>query len=313
MVRQSQFEVNSLGSGKIPYSEEQVSLTPTFCKTFLNELQEFEGERNRRDYHTEELASEMARDNFRFEHLVLAQAELDGVMYRLNGQHTCAARLEFKDDRSLSKDVKLLTYRVKTVEDLRNLYATFDQHDRRSRGHIVIAQLVGFQGWTSVSKQMIKLVSQGFPLWKWEEPSERKKHDIRDIAFLLKTEQIEVSVKVGKFLTDKAGGKEGALVKRAPVVAAMLGTFAKSAEGAEEFWRSVIEGSGFLKNDPRNKLRSELLRYSVGNGGRTAAKTNLTPEQMLRLCIHAWNAWRSKRELVVLKATSKAPRPKFHQ
>ena len=311
MVRNGQLDVNSLGSGKIPFSEEKVKLTPKFCDVFLNELQEFEGERNKRDYWSDHLASEMSRDNFRWEHVVLARGELDGVMYRLNGQHTCSARREFLDDPSMSREVKLLTYEVKSVEDLRNLYATFDQHGRRTRGHVVIAQLVGFQGWTSVSKQMINLVSQGYPLWKWEDLTQRKSHDTREVAYLLKTDNLEIGVKVGKFLTEKAGGKDGALVRRAPVIAAMFGTWSKSAAASDEFWTSVIEGVGFTKNDARNKLRAELLSASVGNGGRTSGKKNISQEEMFRLCLHAWNAWRAGEERSVLKAAAKGPRPKF--
>jgi hypothetical protein len=312
MVKKYEIDVDSLGSGDIPFTETKVKLTPKFCDRFLDELEEFEGERNKRDYWADHLASLMVRGLFRFEQVVLAMASLDGVNYRLNGQHTCWARREFADDPTYSREVRLLTYTVQNKEDIRNLYTTFDQHGKRTRGHVVTAQLVGFNGWSDVSNQMINLTSQGYPMWKWEQPMERKTHDTREIAYLLKTENIELGVKVGKFLTDTASGKDGKLVRRAPVVAAMFGTWSKSGGASVDFWSAIVTGAGLSKNDPRNRLRAELLSASVGSGDQTAGKKNRTQEQMLRLCINAWNAWRAGEERTGLKANVSGPRPKFH-
>ena len=303
-------DVNVLGGGIKILDKTEVKLTPRFAEDFLD-LAEFLAERGLRKHWADHLAMEMLRGNFRFEHVLLAQAELNGTVYRMNGQHCCWARLEFKDNPAFSQPVRLVKYRVQNEEDLRNLYSVFDQHGKRTRGHVIMAQLAGYQGWASVTKKFITLVSQGFPLWRWEFPNERN-HDTRDHALLLKTDFLELGVRVGRFLTEKASGKDCRHLHRGPVVAAMLGSFAKAAGPAEEFWLPIADGTGFAaKEDPRNRLRAELLATAVGVGGRNRDKKNVSQEHMLRMCIAGWNAWRAGEKRQMLRVDLRGPRPKF--
>jgi hypothetical protein len=108
------------------YKETSVVLTPKMPENSLK-LAQVPAERGKSDTHAEELSSEMDGGFFHFEQVTLMTCELDGVVYRLNGRHTCWARLAKGDDPAFSKRVRFLKCKVKTLAELRELYHVVDK------------------------------------------------------------------------------------------------------------------------------------------------------------------------------------------
>lgn len=306
-------DVDSLGKGAKIISIKDVPLTPAFAREFLEDRKEFIGERKLREGHVEYLATEMARRTFLFELVNLAEADLNGEIIRLNGQHTSRARLEHEDDKSFSLPVRLIRYKVATENDLRNLYSKFDRHGIRTQNDLRIAQLRDFELWKGIGNGAIRWTSAGYPLYKWEDPKERKSHDIRERLLLLQTKDMELGVKVAKFITDYALGNGCDYLRRSSTVAALFGTIAKHPSEAYAWWQSIAEGVFERSSDPGNKLRNELMVCVIGKESRTNKRT-LNHEQALRMCIKAWNAHITKDPRGVnLRSGIKVmgPRPKF--
>lgn len=67
----------------------------------------------------------------------------------------------------------------------------------------------------------------------------------------------------------------------------MFLTTERDAGDAKRFWESVASGVGFQReDDPRNRLRSELLRMSIPSSlsAHGSSKRHVSSEYMLRVC-----------------------------
>lgn len=288
--------------------KQKVKLTAKLARQFTGELDEFQGERHPRPTHVNRLAVAMQRGTFRPEWVQLATVTLNGHKYRVNGQHTCWARLVFEDDKRYDFEVDLVEYKADTEEALQLIYSVIDQGLPRGRGQVVMAQLVGYRDWQAVSNSAIKWVAQGFPLYHYPKPADRRASDTLEHTQLLKTDFMDLGVQVGTFLSDGSlgGGKLNRHIQRGSVVAAMLGTFEANPETAHEFWKSVADTSiGFkIKQDPRRALRDLLMATSRGQ----KAGKQYSAEELFRMCIYAWNAWmKGERRSVLKPGTGQRP------
>lgn len=305
------FDVTALSEGQKLLSEEEIVLTVEAADEFL-ELDEFTGDRNLTDSWVHHLAEEMERGTFLFPLVILIVAIHDGVRYRLNGQHTCWARKEHEDDDSYSQPVKLLTFQAEDYEALRNLYVAIDQGKTRTPSQQITALLSNWNGYQPIAKRPLQYVAKGFKFWYWAEPGKRKNYDAQTVAYLLKTDYLDLGIRVGTFLTEHQSTAKH--IMKTAVAAAIFGSMKKSVTKAIEFWTVVATGIGADRaGDPRIKLRDFLLTNSTRSSD-NSSKKNVSSEEMIRTCIVAWNAWRQpegKRTRKQLKVNMKAKRPAF--
>jgi hypothetical protein len=94
--------------------------------------------------------------------------------------------------------------------------------------------------------------------------------------------------------------KEAKHVLRQPVVAAMFGTWSKSARASNDFWEPVVTGFNMSSGDARWTLRESLkeaILPSRERALRTPGKQAVDPETMYRWCAHAWAKFRAKKQL----------------
>jgi hypothetical protein len=287
------------------YEETTVVLTPRMAENFLK-LAQVPAERGKSDSHTEELSHEMEGGYFCFEHVNLMTAEFNGVVYRVNGQHTCWARLAKADDPAFSQKVRLLKYRVNSLEELRALYHNVDKGKIRTEKQRKLTLISGAEGFEEIPNETIARLCSGYAILTWPDFKERRCHKAREVAGLMKGDDKALCAKVGMFVTELASKREYSWVNTPAVLAAMLATFGKVSAASREFWKAVIDGTGFESvSDPRNRLRDYLLRNAKGSG-RTKASVQ---EETLLMCLVAWNAWREGRTLQVLKLPRENQRP----
>ena len=100
-------------------------------------------------------------------------------------------------------------------------------------------------------------------------------------------------------------------MRRVSVAAAVYATMSKSPKIAGEFWEKVKDGLGMESNkDPRYQLREFLVTSAVrAQSGTTGGKRAVTAEDAYRVCIVAWNAYRSGKELQYFKPAAYKERP----
>lgn len=280
--------VASLGSGLKVVARENKELTHSLA-TELLELEIFGPDRPLDDAHVARLQKAMERGTFRPELVQIMVCSLNGKNYRINGQHTCWARLY--TDKSYRCPVQLIRYKASSENDMRMLYASVDRGKPRSKSNVINAYLFGHGAFAGFSKTIIKQMSEGFSFWMWGNNSPQ--HDGDEISYLLETDYHGLAMKVGKFL-DGCQVKTARHLRRSPVYAAFFATFDKSESDAIEFWEAVRDGANLSIDDPRLKLRNHLQGHAVNAGrGGGSYKNNVCADDMFGWCIQAWNAFRT--------------------
>lgn len=266
------------------------------------ELDTFKGERPVNEHHVQALYEAHRAGRFMWEHVLIGLCQLDGRLFRVNGQHTCWMRLNIDDENII---VRQITYRVTSEQALHDLYCTFDQGKSRSAGHIsaiLLSDIAGPTIWNSA----LNTLSGGLKFWVFSEDREKRRIRPQDMATLIGGKYRDLFLKVGEFVqsmwdTDKA-------CRRISVVAAIFATFDSAPQKALDFWTPVFSGLNLeSKTDPRWQLRRYLSEHGHGSG----AKSVVTQEDTFRVCVSAWNKWRTGEQVVQgLRPTEKRLKPK---
>ena len=302
------YDVTSLGSGLDLKRSRKGEFTHKEALKLLENCTEFVGDRKLKQNHVDFLVRQMLRSTFHAEWVTVITCSINGTTYRMNGQHTAWARLEMPEDWPCKVD--FMEYEAQSMDDMRTLYSSIDRASPRTRANVIESYIAGTEEFMDIKSSTLRVMPSGFTLWMWTTIHERKQYDGDDIAFLLRTDYYDLAMKVCAFL-DSVGRRDTDHVFRGPVVGAMFATFNKAPQIAKDFWAPVADGTGIeKKNDPRLRLRNELMKAAVGVGvGAASSKKKVSQEFMLRLCLVAWNAYREDRELRVLRANEKGKRP----
>jgi len=299
--------VTDLGGGLELKRTRNLEFTHAEAVKLIEAHEDFPGDRKLKQAHVDYLVKAMIRGTFHPEWVHLIICRYNGKTYRMNGQHTAWARLEMPAGWKCG--VKVLEYEAQTEQDVRTLYSSIDRSSPRTRANVIESYLAGSEEFKSVKTATLRAVPRGFSQWFWTSQHERCQHDGDDVAYLLRTDHYDLAIRVCSFL-DKLSPKEHKHIFRGPVVAALFATFHKAPQIAPKFWMPVCDGTGMEKRtDPRLKLRTTLLQAAVGfGGGATSEKKRVSQEEMFRLCIAAWNAFRQERPLQILRASERGRR-----
>jgi hypothetical protein len=301
-------DVTDLGEGLRMVSRSTKELDQDFATEILN-LPEFSSDRPLDNGHVVRLLNAMKRGTFLPEQVQIVTCTNGGKEYRMNGQHTCWARLEM--ETKYRCPIQHLRYTAKTENDMRRLYASIDRMKSRSMGNVVCSYLFDTEEWKAFSKRTLMKLAEALAFWLWQGDHERGMHDGDDRAYLLTTEYFKLGQSVATFV-EQSKGTGSNHVRRRPVIAAMLATFARSAPASLEFWSAVRDGTGFgNKNDSRLVLRNMLVTSSISIGkGATIDKKSVSSEEVYRWCVYAWNAFRRGDATKQIKAPLNCDRPK---
>lgn len=305
-------DVTSLGEGVRLTSTDSVELTKEYATEIL-ELADFPGERPLRQRHVDRMLDAMRRGTFRWEWVSLITCRCKesvgdkpaGTLFRMNGQHTCWARIDL--DSRARAPVKMLRYTAQTEQDVRQLYASIDRGAARTKAHVIGSYLIDTDEFTGIKKKTLSVVAAGMARWLWESKDQRMRYDGDDIAFLMLTEHLVVCQTVCKFMNILRENDHRHLF-RAPVAAAMLAMFSKVPTKAAEFWQTVADGTGFERqDDARLRLRNYLMTTGVDVGRGSKMDHTVDQETMYRACLTCWNAWRKDRTLRVIRNANERP------
>jgi hypothetical protein len=290
-----------------------------------------EVDRNLRDRHVEYLSACMNGGRFHPEWVSIITcvckarvgANPPGSEFRMNGQHTCWARLHV--DADYRCPVKHLRYEAESIDAMRRLYASIDRNAPRTTGNVINSYLAGTDGFEKANKRILGFLSSGMVFWlaPQEDGEEQKVKsskwrtiDPDTLAYLMRTKYREIVTRVLDFLTDgRLTHTAIRIVGRSPVIAAMYETMTKlKSSASHEFWEKVMDGIGLESTtDPRYKLREALMSATIGQGnGKAKGVKSVSQEDMYRWCITCWNYWRRDEPMKVLKGEGKSTgaRPK---
>lgn len=290
-------------------SDRKITLNHQKAEEYID-LPVFAAERPVNDTHVQELFDEMRRGNFNPLPVVLATVELNGKVYKLNGQHTCWAVSFMPKDYSVQ--VREVKCRVKTEDEMRMLYRTWDRLMVRTDAHAVHVMLAGSSVAENIGPSHLSCLVAGLKRWLFEEPEARRKCTPEMAAALVKEHYPDVFLHVFKLL---AQHWMTTFARRAAVVGGMFATFNTAPNKSREFWNAVITGLELpTRDDPRWRLRDFLqttLTSSVrsrGGKGRAGA----TAEDMYRIVLLCWNKWRLGEPMHAAPRVPKE-RPKLHK
>lgn len=276
-------------------SDEMVTLNDDKAAAYI-ELPVFRGERDVRDFHVQKLYDAMINGTFNPMLVILATAEFQGVVYKINGQHTCWAKYSFSGYNPKVREIK---FKVDTAEDLRQLYSTFDRNLARDDKHVTIVELSNNVHLKEFSNTLLKFLVTAFKFWIFDNGDHRKRCTPQDVAALIEGKHMSVFKAVAEFVSHNIDGKkEVAFLRRSPVVAAMFETFNKVPTIAPQFWQPVCDAINLTsKTDPRWVLRNLLSTVKL-----SASKSrSMTEEEMYRHCVPAFNKWRKGESVQILR------------
>lgn len=271
-------------------SEDEFKVVSSIVQPFTKELAEtvyempqFSGERALRYSHVYHLAEEMEKGMFLWSdaNIALVRCGWDNKLRRVNGKHTCGARM-LMDGRT--PKIKVTTYKVDTEEGFRRLYSKFDRNAPRTPSHIINIRLVDTPQFEGIASSVLRALAQGFRVWSGTSNPD-------DVANMLLYDCNSLAHKVRPLVVTILGSKPMGFAKRAPVYGAMFETFHKCSRDSEVFWTSVLSGLHYTsKNDPAKALRDWLMTT-----GSKASDTRQSAdrEYVYRACIIAFNQARA--------------------
>lgn len=297
-------------------TQTKVNLNAGKARWLLEEIKPFVADRPLNRLHVAKLVSEMKQGHFLAEITTIMVASLNGVTYRLNGQHTATAVLQMveKDQGFSLSGVTLLTFTVSDEAELRKLYARIDRGAVRTNKDVTFSLLAGTSDFDGMSRRALNLLPIGLAFMKFEDFNKRKLYAGETAGLDVQGEFLALSKKVGGFLDslDPRAINHGHMF-RGPVVAALYATFSSDEENAELFWRAVATGVGFdSEEEPAARLRQMLMNISIGGGLQTRSeKARVGYEQVYRACLHAWNRFQDEGTFSqALRPTTLKSRPK---
>jgi hypothetical protein len=217
------------------------------------------------------------------------RCEETGDTYRINGKHT--STLLSTCDPMPEFYAIIETYRADTLQDVAQLYSTFDSRMQlRSAGDINRSFAGSVPELVNLPVHLINTAVTGLSYAKWQEGYSR----------FQAVERAELMLDAVDFILwlydlSLAGRAEAsAHVMRGPVAAAMYLTWIKDRKDANEFWSAVRDETGISPELPDRKLARYLLTTTINVGHGTQGNRKGTQREFYVKCLHAWNAWRKR-------------------
>ena len=240
--------------------------------------------------HVEMLKNEILNDTFLTGDIGLAYFE--DKIFLVNGQHTIFAveKANKQIEATVSK------YKCETKLDVSKLFRCYDNNRVRSlkdNGRVE-ANALGYE-WKSRTRELV-ITAASIQCGLNSKAGTKNK----------KVELLSMYKKQGDFL-DKIlePHNRSKHLMRGAIVDAIFRTFNKDEEDAYVFWEGVKSGEQLNINDPEYLLRDFLLVSRMRGTGIRACD-----REVLYKCLSAWNNFRRKNKLKILKYSVSFPIPK---
>lgn len=241
-------------------------------------------------------ADNMKQGSHRRIEVALATVRDTGEEYLMNGQHNCNALIQF----GRPYPATIQHYDCETMTDAWRLFATFDGHASRTEGQFIRGRRGLFSDARLHEIPMLTMAACGTALYAINSGPKVCFH--RLVQPSSKTVKADLIEKHSRDVVFASKWAKYHHLNRVGVMAAIILTGRINEAKAIEFWDSVATGELLVLNDPRRKLRDELLESRQrsrlsSSGGKENQQTQFL------LCVHWWNAWRTGANRTLVRIT----------
>lgn len=227
-----------------------------------------------------------------------ATVQFAGKTYRMNGQHSSRAIIEFEGELPESLVFHLDRFQADSKEGMADLFRQFDARwSSRSKADVSGAYQGLTQDLAACDRAKAKLAVEGVA-WYRRTIDKVPAPGGDDLYILFFEEALHPFIK----WADEVLSVKTPEMKRPAVLAAMYATFVKSESGAREFWRAVAINNVTDDSAPSAVLSAELVKAKE-------EKKPFAPGECYFKCIKAWNASRGGEKIRSLNVNTKKGLP----
>jgi len=282
---------------------ELVDLTPEFVRKFAS-LAVYKGDRNpdgiKGRRHINWLRGRAAKG--RFFTPEWNTAELDGVVYRVNGGHSSKMLLGLLEENGSAKlPARKVFVRHFVCESLRDMADLFEQFDHASTTRTNTDKRKAHQATEpqleQIGNSILGRILEGIAF------AEAGFGDERPLAA---DDRIALMHRYQRFICWAEGYAKKKTLWRPGVMAAIFATCRVSQKHARVFWQHVLNEDHPVRNNATRTLADFLHKSIADNRSRPGL---WTARAMYVKSIHAWNAWLEDRHVSELKYHKRSELP----
>ena len=282
-------------------SKRAVLLTQDKSAEYID-LPIFQGEREISESHVQVLLDKMIAGTFNPQLVILASCSYNGQTYKINGQHTCWAKFFLPQ---YTPEVEEQIYEADSMEQVKLLYNSFDSNKPRHESHRLKIFLSGEDSIEGISSHTLGHIASGIRIWHYYSKEENKRARAEHLSELIRSKYPTLVQTVGNYWQSLTQNQQTGL-KRAPTMAAIIGTFQRDSGAAMIFWNAVATGAELKEGDPRLALRNYILTVTL-HAGKNNGKKAVDNDSLFWVCILAWNKWRCKGTLNSIRVPKERP------
>jgi len=273
---------------------ETVNITKDLAYKFANKLKVVDGERTLKDNRISTLKRKYEAGEFL--PFNWAVAVLEGVEYRVNGQHSSHILAGWKGDLPTILHGTITTYKVNSKEELAELYASYDPtfSNRDIRDNVKTWKNID-QDFINLPDGVLKLAVDGV-FWCKQRVNRKSGLKVSD-KYKLFTDS---SIKEFVLWYPKVVHSKTAELKLTYISAAMFSTFEANPKEADKFWREVGSVTPFQEMEAEKTPSVVLDKWLSDILEKKELKATLKPDEIYQGCIYAWNAFRQKKKISVI-------------
>lgn len=226
---------------------------------------------------------------------------VDGMEYRINGQHSCEVLLGMNGNSPPGLKIVRATFVADTMEDAAILWAQYDaQISARVANEIYATRAGTIPELAALPPRCLARCATGFGHDHYG--TVHGDAEGRSALLAANVTRVHWLYDIIASATETATAAMRDALERGPVMGAMIRTHRKCAHEATVFWTAVRDGTESDPRHPTRLLRDYLLAHTVANGrGAGGANRSVGKHDVFTCCIRAWNAWRTRTALKLLK------------
>ena len=276
----------SKGTASYLVSQKPEKLTKGLAEWYMS-LADLPGERDRPKRHVAHLVRKMEAGDFLGNQVHLSTVDIKGKTYKLNGQHTCQARLECNGTHDY--DILHDHYKVPSEAAAGELYMQFDPSwGARFYPHIFKAYNTNAGTKDDASWVILRLFASAVAF----DRAECSEYGRRDIPGDMKCKMPKQEPKALAWFTDVLTASDHCKhLLRDGVACAMYQTQKVNKAQATDFWSKVRDGEMLKASDPAMRLRTYLLTVIRSREAGVASRDPF--RKIYAKCLRAWNAFRA--------------------
>lgn len=215
------------------------------------------------------------------------------TIYRVNGKHTSTLFSRLGDKLpSLNLFAQIEHYECDTLEDVAQLYSTFDSREQmRSVDDINRSFAASDSRLSLIETKTLSKIVGGIAMGVFGQDYANRRHAERAELIL----EYPYFALFAEQIINKNGSSHKHWLRRVPVVAAMFGAYNKNKKEAALFWEAVRDQSDPDPKSASRTLAVYLMTTKVKSPANNARKRSAvaTVLEVYVKSIKAWNAFRS--------------------